>query len=234
MFEIGFYFGLACLILFPFMMVFYVRYAKKQDHVPFHFRNCFPYEGFVDREKRQDVLGRVLETLVLIVSLVPAIYVLSAYITVNVNFKIYLIVFLIISVFAAAGFASISIVPLFKPRAHLILYFVYLAMMALKKTISGLTLLQLHQESGILASKIIAIVVFVTLITEVFLLVNPKLRTWDRLEKGVNKKGEEVLRRPKWFVLAYSEWAVFFVGCLVDILVTIAIYLAKEPGVVRP
>ena len=60
-------------------------------------------------------------------------------------------------------------------------------------------------------------------------VANPKLKNWDRLETVTNEKGEQVVRRPKWFVLAYSEWFVFFVSILVDILTLVAIYVAREP-----
>ena len=226
--RMGFYFGIACLIVFPIMMMIYISYAKKQDHVPFHYRNCFPYEAYIDKEKNQDKLARALQVMVLIATLVPSIFSLSAFINskVDTNFNIYNSFFLVLSVMAAVGFLLISIIPLKSPRSHLIVFFAFLATMILKKTVGGVTLLQLGAEWSD-ATKIIGIVVLVTLLVEIFLLVNPKLKTWDKLERVTNSKGEEVLARPKWFVLAYSEWIVFGVGIIVDILMTVGIYLAK-------
>ncbi len=227
--KMGFYFGIACLVIFPLMMMAYISYAKKQDHVPFHYRNCFPYEAFVDKERSQDKLARVLQALVLIATLVPSVFSLSAFVNAktDTNFNIYNSFFLVLSLLAAVGFVLISIIPLKNPRIHLILYFVYLATMILKKTVGGVTLLQLSAQYVSEAAKILGIVVLITLLVEIILLVNPKLKTWDKLERVTNEKGEEVLRRPKWFVLAYSEWAVFGVGLIADIIMTVGVYLVK-------
>lgn len=226
--KIGFYFGLACLVIFPIMMLIYISFAKRQDHVPFHYRNCFPYEAFVDREKRQDILARVLQALVLVVGLIPSIYALAAFVNerADVNFTLYNIFFLVLSAFAACGFLLISIIPLRRPRSHLIIYFVYLATSILKKTVGGVTLLELGAEYSEV-TRILGIVVLATLIVEVLLLVNPRLQNWDKLEKVTNKKGEEVLARPRWFVLAYSEWAVFACSAIVDVVLALGVFLAK-------
>ncbi len=227
--KIGFYFGLACLIIFPIMMLVYISFAKRQDRVPFHYRNCFPYEAFVDKEKRQDILARVLLTLVLLVSLIPSVFSLSAFVNtrIDLNFTIYNVFFFILSVLAAVGFALISIIPLRQPRSHLIIYFAYIASLILKKTVGGLTLLQIGSGFSD-ATKIIGIIVLVSLVIEIALLVNPKLKSWDKMERITNKKGEEVLARPKWFVLAYSEWAAFISSAIIDILLTVGVFLATS------
>ncbi len=227
--KIGFYFGLACLVIFPIIMTIYIYFAKRQDHVPFHLRNCFPYEAFIDKERKQDVLGRVLEALVLLAGLIPSIFSLSAFVNTRIdsNFTIYNVFFLVLSVLAAVGFVLISVIPLRQPRSHLIIYFGYLAAVILKKTVGGVTLLQLGDRYSE-AAKILGIVVLVSLVAEIFFLVNPKLKTWDRMEKSTNKKGEEIYVRPKWFVLAYSEWGVFYLSAIIDIIIAVGVFLAKS------
>ena len=226
--KIGFYFGLACLIVFPIIMTIYIYFAKRQDHVPFHLRNCFPYEAFIDKERKQDILGRILEVLVLLSGLIPSIFSLSAFLKTRLdsNFTIYNVFFLILSLISAIAFFLVSILPLTHPRSHLIVYFGYMASLILKKTVGGVTLLQLGARYSE-AAKILGIIVLVSLVGEIFFLVNPKLKTWDKMERITNKKGEEVLARPKWFVLAYSEWGAFYLSAVIDIILTVGVFLAK-------
>ena len=57
------------------------------------------------------------------------------------------------------------------------------------------------------------------------ILVNPRLKTWAKLEKVVDEDGASSLKRPKPFVLAFSEWIVIFLGVLSYILTALCNYL---------
>ena len=229
MYTAGFYLGLAVIVLFPAIMLFYLSFAKRQDHVPFHYRNCFPYEAFVDREKRQDILARVLQALALLAGLLPAVFALVAFKDADLSFTGYLYGFLAISIVSAAAFLLLTILPLSHPRSHLLIFFVFMATVIIKKGMAGLSLLQMAEFTSMTIAKVVGIIVLCLIVSEAAVVANPKLKNWDRLETVTNEKGEQVVRRPKWFVLAYSEWFVFFVGILADLITLIAIYVAREP-----
>ena len=229
MYTAGFYLGLACLILFPVVLLFYLSFAKRQDHVAFHYRNCFPYEAFVDRDKRQDVLARILQALVILASFLPAIFAVVAFKDADLSFRAYLYAFLAVSIVSGAAFLLLTIIPLPYPRSHTLIFFVFLAAMVIKKGMAGISLLQVAEFTSMTIAKVMGIIVLCLIVTEAVVVANPKLKNWDRLETVTNEKGEQVVRRPKWFVLAYSEWFVFFVSILVDILTLVAIYVAREP-----
>ena len=56
-------------------------------------------------------------------------------------------------------------------------------------------------------------------------MVNPKLSNWAKLESSVDESGAIVERRPKYFVLAFSEWLVVFAGLLLSTTSIIAFVL---------
>jgi hypothetical protein len=58
-----------------------------------------------------------------------------------------------------------------------------------------------HQEMLFLITEILA---GLSVVYSLLFVVNPKLRIWPRLD---NVNGE--YKRPKRFVLAYSEWGIF-------------------------
>lgn len=78
-----------------------------------------------------------------------------------------------------------------------------------------------YQSVPALVGMIIAAVccVFVVIIT-----LNPKLSRWAELEKETQEDGSSTMKRPKWFTLAYSEWAlllVYQISLIAGLVVTI-------------
>jgi len=57
------------------------------------------------------------------------------------------------------------------------------------------------------------------------IMVNPKLANWAKLESSVDESGAIVERRPKYFVLAFSEWLIVFAGLLLSTASVIAFVL---------
>ena len=72
---------------------------------------------------------------------------------------------------------------------------------------------------------VLSIMQFAISLTVVFILVNPRLKNWAQLEKVVGKDGGSSLKRPKPFVLAFSEWIIIFLSVLAWFLAGLCNYL---------
>ena len=57
------------------------------------------------------------------------------------------------------------------------------------------------------------------------IMLNPKLANWAKLDSTVDESGAVVERRPKYFVLAFSEWLTVFLGIAVSILSIVSFVL---------
>lgn len=57
------------------------------------------------------------------------------------------------------------------------------------------------------------------------LLLNPRLKTWYQLRNVSDNKEKPLYERPRWFVLAYSEWFTFFNGLIWIVLLQLQILI---------
>lgn len=110
--------------------------------------------------------------------------------------------------FAGLCFIFLNIFDATHVKAHLSLFTVFAFLILLSATLifsRGLIAFNLFNEHGkqeyiFLVSEILAAITFAFTL---FIIFNPKLKTWAVLEQRDGK-----YYRPKKFVLAYSEWAL--------------------------
>ena len=58
---------------------------------------------------------------------------------------------------------------------------------------------------------LVAFIISILICLVIFILImNPKITKWAEMEKHVNEDGSATYQRPKYFVLAFSEWIVIF------------------------
>lgn len=72
---------------------------------------------------------------------------------------------------------------------------------------------------------VLSSILFALALAVAIILVNPRLKTWAKLEKVVEEDGSSSLKRPKPFVLAFSEWLVIFIGVLSWLMSAVINYL---------
>ena len=111
-------------------------------------------------------------------------------------------------------------------KSHLGRFFVMGLTLILLTPINGIIFINLSR--GVKLETLIfvlSIVMFVIALAVAIILVNPRLKTWAKLEKVVDEDGASSLKRPKPFVLAFSEWIVIFLGVLSYILTALCNYL---------
>ena len=111
-------------------------------------------------------------------------------------------------------------------KSHLGRFFVMGLTLILLTSINGIIFINLSRGRKLETLVfVLSIVMFVIALAVAIILVNPRLKTWAKLEKVVDEDGASSLKRPKPFVLAFSEWIVIFLGVLSYILTALCNYL---------
>lgn len=111
-------------------------------------------------------------------------------------------------------------------KSHLGRFFVMGLALILLTSINGIIFINLGRGRKLETLVfVLSIIMFVIALAVAIILVNPRLKTWAKLEKVVDEDGASSLKRPKPFVLAFSEWIVIFLGVLSYILTALCNYL---------
>ena len=76
----------------------------------------------------------------------------------------------------------------------------------------------LDMSENHVGSLVLAIVSGLLTLVTLFLIINPKLTSWAKLESSTNEKGEKVVSRGKVFILALSEWLIIVLSVLGEII----------------
>ncbi len=137
---------------------------------------------------------------------------------------------LIISAFLALAYAFFNLrihkLTASLEKSHLGRFFVMGLTLILLTSINGIIFINLSRGRKLETLVfVLSIIMFVIALAVAIILVNPRLKTWAKLEKVVDEDGASSLKRPKPFVLAFSEWIVIFLGVLSYILTALCNYL---------
>ena len=137
---------------------------------------------------------------------------------------------LIISAFLALSYAFFNLrihkLTASLEKSHLGRFFVMGLALILLASINGIIFINLSRGHKLETLVfVLSIIMFVIALAVAIILVNPRLKTWAKLEKVVDEDGASSLKRPKPFVLAFSEWIVIFLGVLSYILTALCNYL---------
>jgi len=131
------------------------------------------------------------------------------------------------SVLSSAAFLFLTIVPLPQVRLHLGLYFLHGAFAITSASMEGFLLLAIgkNMPEKQTALSVFAALLFAVSFAIMLLWVNPKLLSFAKMDKEVGPDGNIILKRPKPFVLAFSEWLTVFLQVFGLSLAAIAFYL---------
>ncbi len=113
-----------------------------------------------------------------------------------------------------------------KEMPHVVLYFLAAVLLIVSINVNALSL---RAVSGILKSEIAVKVLYYSLFVisalPLLLLVNPKLRTWYKLEAKTQKDGTVLHQRPHLFILAYSEWTLLLIAFAAFLISMVGVFL---------
>lgn len=216
---------LAAIVVFPLIYIILGMLFRKRANEKYSFRSYFPYEMFSNIGHLESVVLRVFQSLALVAGLLPAIYCLVVLLTIDPSSMFYFVALSIAYLIPMVSFLSLTLIPVSFPKQHMTLFFTFAAGEILSSCMSGFYLITMYGRLSSSSLLAIAIVLFFLSFLVLLLTINPKMKTWDHMDKVANPDGTTSFARPKWFVLAYSSWGIYFISVCTAVLSEIGFYL---------
>ncbi len=205
--SIWWFIGLSISSVIFFMTHFILSRAnfKKRFGHEYDIRNHFPYEFNFESKFSDNILGNVALIMSCAISL--CLFALSA---AKIRTNGYVLYSLIAGSIYSLLIAIIHFVPLKTIKVHLVFSVLLLSMSFACPVAVGLGGFALYQET----QKVFPLVLFIaSLVIGLFyfvLVINPKLSLNIRMEVATDEKGNQIYLRPKYIVMAFSEWLNIF------------------------
>ena len=129
---------------------------------------------------------------------------------------------------SAAAIVSVSIVPAYMFRSHLISTVVFFVAQIMVDVTASIILLNVYSTIHEPVSLLILAIVFVVLaVAKASILLNPKLSRWTELSAYMDETGAITTKRPRPFPLAFSQWLCLFLSIATSVLVPVSLYLVS-------
>ena len=198
-------FLLACLFLFIcFVLASRVNY-KNRFKLNYSLRQHFPYELNYQGKYKDNIYGNLLYAVFFICSVLFLVFFDQ-----NHNSG-YLIFALVAGGILLLSLTSLIYISFDHLRLHMIMVaisFIFSLSFSFSIVLASYYKYKEVSSPSAIVSMIMGIV---AVLAVVILLLNPRLAHWADMDKETKEDGTVVMKRPKWFVLAYSEWALFFI-----------------------
>lgn len=211
--------AIASILFFIGFVFFGTRSYKKRFNVPFDIRNTFAYEiGY--NTKFLDNIG---VNAMLILSMTCS---LSLFLYYGYGFSLFAST-KIVTIIAGILLSIVGFFAFFADLKYIRFHILMIVLLALSAFMlpSGLVILGYvsFQNTKDILSIVIAGIALVVALFVFSSLMNPKLNFKLNMKKATDKNGKEVLVRPKYFVIAFSEWLYIFSLFIDQILLLILI-----------
>ena len=195
-------------------------FYKKRNGESYSYLSHFPFELFDGKEDGRNNLLRVFGGGFLLFDLLSALLLLDAFFFYphGVFYLALLASFLHLSRVVLLFF--LLILPARYNKAHVMVVALYFVLASLSSAIEGIFLIR--YSSGYGPSFAMAFALIGISIAFLFLMANPRFSQWARLAAEKDQSGEVIVKRPRFFLLAYSEW----LGILFDVLSSLSLILA--------
>lgn len=209
---------LAGFVFFGAFLISSILNYKSRFNLPYSLRNTFPYELNYRGKFKDNISGNV--------SLIISTLCLATFFAVFM--KHYNNGFYIATLISGALISIASLLLVFVPltllKFHLALDLIMFVFTMFANGILATGVFFSYYEtpnilfliSGIIAS-IFTVIIFI-------LIMNPKLSRWANLAPEPNKDGSVSYKRPKYFVLAFSEWTLIILTYLTMIPIFILMF----------
>lgn len=220
--HISWFIGLfgGAIIFFVGYILFSITNYKKRFKNQYDLRNCFPYELNYESKFADNLFGNLSLIMSMAFSLALFAFGLSYFKTNG-----YLLVVMISGALYSIFVALINFIPLKFLRVHLIFTIILFIVAFLTPGSAGLTAFNIYQQN----SEIYPIVVmsFAALVALfVFgLIMNPKLSLNIKMNVATDENGNEYYVRPKFIVIALTEWILIF-GLIISELLYLLVIIA--------
>lgn len=196
---------------------------QNENKTKYSFLNMFPYE--LSNVRRGTFLNfyRFFLYLYIAFSLTPALLLFSKYQSFS-SLSTFLIFINVLIILQTISFLSLNIIEARFIKVHTIIATLYFGLSILSSGGVAIFLMNLYFSSSdpLLRNLILGIAFVVIGLLFIVVMLNPKLKTWPELESAINEDGTQSLRRPKFFILAFSEWIAILLNLVAQILLLIA------------
>ncbi|MDD3098958.1 MAG: hypothetical protein PHW36_01240, partial [Bacilli bacterium] len=156
-------------------------------------------------------------------SIAPALLMISKYYHFP-GYVSYLIMIGILFVISAVSFLTLHIIQAKYVRLHTLVATAYFAVSALAAGAVSIILLNLYISNNRVDFKFLLIGILEAMLgfATLLIMLNPRLRNWANMNAKTEEDGTVVIVRPRFFILAFSEWLVIFINLAAQTLLLIA------------
>lgn len=220
--NIGWFIGLASgsiLFFLAYFLLSRINY-KNRFKDKYDIRNHFPYEFNYESKFVDNILGN--SALILSIGFAISLFALGL-----VYFKTngYVLFVIISGAIYSLLILLMNFLPLKNVRIFMIFsIFLFVASFFVPAAL-GLTAFSLYQQFRRVIDLIVMIVSFTFALIYFVMIMNPRLSFDIRLETKCNDDGENVLVRPKYVSMAFTQWLMFFGLLISEILFILLIVL---------
>lgn len=212
----GLFVGLT-IVFFVLYLVFSGANFRAKNHRCIDFLRDFPFEA-VEGEGPLMAASRVFLALFEANTVASSIYLIYLFPSFDYMIGI-VIIYGAACLLKAAASLSMSFIPAYYFKQHLLSFMLFLVFFVLSEAIAAVCFLNLRGFSAEL-SLLFMILSFALALAAVILAVNPRLANWTKLKSTMERDGSIVTERPRPFVLALTQWVLFgldLIGCVVTI-----------------
>lgn len=219
------------IVFFTCYLIFSFVNFKAHEHKDYRIQNMFPYELNFDGTFKSNAIGNIC----LIVACALGASSLAFIETLDQNG--YLIFALISGILSMVGAILMCFIPLRFLKEHIffdVIAFIFSLMFSLSLFLyCFFEIYEAPAGANFLSSKYILTIVclivsILTMLTSFIVIMNPKLTRWGNLKEEIKDDGTKTYIRPKWFVLAFSEWLILiliFINLVCALLINLAIFI---------
>ena len=207
---------LSPVVLFAAFIFFGLWNYRKEQGRKYDFLTEFPYEMLGKKTAISrfvsSLLGAYLISLVLLCVFQISLFYQSST----------LLPFIIVGGFLTLAYGIVtmflSTLSASNEKAHLNLFVINAGFLVVNASMNGIFLWAASRGLTMeIASKILGTICFFAAVAAVLVMMNPKLKDWPLLENVAEPDGTVSFRRPRPFILAWSEWILLFVSLMVSV-----------------
>lgn len=210
-FSLAFVF-IAFFSFFLFILFSFINY-KNRYKTSYDLRNHFPYELNYESFFKENLLGNIAATFLVIATILFYVFFDEKHIN-----GYYLFVMIAGIVNALISYALIF-VPLKMTKTHLALLAINIILSFLIPFSLAFNSALTYQSSNSGVALAFTIINAVICLFVFVLIMNPKLTNWAKMDEQKNSDGTTTYIRPKIFILAFTEWLLYFVSVITLVVV---------------
>lgn len=205
-----------------FFIVFNILFFKKQQKFNFNFRNMFPNELYLYDSKKNPYyfISLAIGSAASIASFSPLTFYYT-YAEEATNYTWFIVFIAIVFALTSLSFISLCVIPANYIKIHVTISTIFFCLSLLSSSILAVLFYSFYNNTKEIVPLIFMIIAIVVSLFYLIIIISPKLKYWTNLQKVTNDDGSVVYVRPKYFVLAFSEWLIFFFNILLAILILI-------------